>query len=234
MPTTAKPPDAVKPAPDVPQPAEPIREEEKPAAASTTTGAAARVAAADEARKAAATGDAFKKASSASSGTSSILSAPLPAESRHKPAEMKRKPVEAKIRHIGSTGLGLSDAADESTGSPDKAVTRISRDPKPWEKSKPRKWQLAVAGSAVLIMLLAVIFLVIVPRLQSPTEPAGPYKALRRRPPPKGTPGRPKPSRLPRLTPMQPGDAAGPVAGGNSTPAAIAGGPAITPPTIGV
>jgi serine/threonine protein kinase len=224
---TAKPPDPVKPAPDVVQPPEPIREEEKPAAAaSTTSGAAARVAAADEARKAATTGDAFKKASSASSGTSSILSAPLPAESRHKPAEMKRKPVEAKIRHIGSTGLGLSDAADEGTGSADKAVTRISRDPKPWEKSKPRKWQLAVAGSAVLIMLLAVIFLVIVPRLQSPTEPTGPVQGPSAPSASKGNAWQTKTLAPPAVDPnaARPA-AASPAAGGNSTPAAIAGGP---------
>jgi serine/threonine protein kinase len=242
MPTTAKPPDAVKPAPpdavkpapldavkpapDVPQPAQPIREEEKPAAAaSTTTGAAARVAAADDARKAAATGDAFKKASSASSGTSSILSAPLPAESRHKPAEMKRKPVEAKIRHIGSTGLGLSDAADEGSASADKAVTRISRDPKPWEKSKPRKWQLAVAGSAVLIMLLAVIFLVIVPRLQSPTEPTGPVQGPSAPSASKGNAWQTKTLAPPAVDPNAPRPAAASAAGGNSTPAAIAGGP---------
>ncbi|HEY1947008.1 MAG TPA: protein kinase [Bryobacteraceae bacterium] len=225
MPTTAKPPDPVKPAPDVVQPAEPIREEQKPAAASTTTGAAARVAAADEARKAAATGDAFKKASSASSGTSSILSAPLPAESRHKPAEMKRKPVEAKIRHIGSTGLGLSDAADEGAGSADKAVTRISRDPKPWEKSKPRKWQLAVAGSAVLIMLLAVIFLVIVPRLQSPNEPAGPVQGPAAPSASKGNAWQTKTLAPPAVDPNAARPPAGPAAGGHSTPAAIAGGP---------
>jgi serine/threonine protein kinase len=222
----AKVPDAAKPASDVAQPAEPIREEEKPAAASTTTGAAARVAAADEARKAAATGDAFKKASSASSGTSSILSAPLPTESRHKPAEMKRKPVAAKIRHIGSTGLGLSDAADENTGSADKAVTRISRDPKPWEKSKPRTWQLAVAGSAVLIMLLAVIFLVVVPRLQSPNEPAGPVQGPSAPAGSKGNAWQTKTLAPPQIDANAARPPAGAAARSNSTPAEIAGGQA--------
>jgi hypothetical protein len=92
---------------------------------------------------------------------------------------MKRKPVAAKIRHIGSgsTGLGLSDAAYENGSAADTAVTHISRDSKPWAKSKPRVWQLAVGGSAILIMLLAVIFLVVVPRLQAPIEPAGPVQA---------------------------------------------------------
>jgi hypothetical protein len=158
------------------KPAEPAVEEPKPESSYTPTGAAARVAAAEEARKAAAAGEAFRKASSAASGTSSILSAPLPAESRHKPAEMKRKPVAAKIRHVGS-GLGLSDDAYEADALADRAVARLSTDPMPWTtKSKPRTWQLAVAGTSIVIMLLAVIFLVVVPRLQSPIEPAGPVQ----------------------------------------------------------
>jgi hypothetical protein len=200
---------------------EPSMEPEAPAATTNgTTGAAARVAAAEEARKTAPAGDAFKKASSASSGTSSILSAPLPGESRHKPAEMKRKPVAAKIRHVGSSGFGFSDTADEAAA--DTAITRVVR---PWGKNKPRTWQLAVAGVSIAIMFLAVIFLVVVPRLQAPMDPAGPPTAGS-----KGSAWQTK-----TLAPAQADANAArsrvPAATipANSAPAPVAGGPAVNP-----
>jgi Protein kinase domain len=132
--------------------------EEKPKA--TQTGAAARVAAADEARKAA-SNEAFKKKAA---GASSILAAPVPAESRHKPIS-KRKPVAAKIKQI-EAGLGFESAeVGEYTGD---AVNQ--------PKSKPRLWQFAVVGLAVVAMLTALVFLVIIPKLEAPIDQSGPIQ----------------------------------------------------------
>jgi hypothetical protein len=168
------------------QPASAAREETKPYSTSSTTGAAARVAAAEEARKAAAAGEAFKKTRSSSPGTNSILSAPLPSESRHKPAEMKRKPVAAKIRQLGASETASTAPKFTMTGSSGGELARRTEN-KPWSKPKPRTWQLAVAGSAIFIMLIAVIFLVVLPRLQSPMEPAGPTQNAAASPTSKGS-----------------------------------------------
>jgi len=161
-------------------PAEAVSAEAKPAPAANYTGAAARVAAAEEARNATVAGDAFKKAQSASFGTNSIHSAPLPSEPRHKPAEMKRKPVGAKTRQVGLTGdsatlgtLGL-DSGKDSTGG---ALAEVPKDPRSWVKPKAHGWQLAVGAGVVLVMLFAVIFLVVLPRAQAPDEPAGPVQS---------------------------------------------------------
>ncbi len=168
--------DAVTPqtSPTAPEnePIEPAKE--KAAAASAAPGLTAGVAAGEQARQEAATHNAFQRSRS-SYVKNSILAEPLPLESRQTLADIKRKPILARIKQMSGGGVETGDFRTNPA-----ARSRLSSqglESKAWAQPKVRAWQIAVAVGAVVVMLLAVLFLVLLPRMRTPTEVTAPLQS---------------------------------------------------------
>ena len=87
---------------------------------------------------------------------------PVPIGDRHSPIRIKRRPVEARI-------LPLPRSADEAASTPEKFVSPpVVRERRGIRlKAGPGSWRGFVAGAAALLMVAAVVWQVIIPRLQS-------------------------------------------------------------------
>jgi hypothetical protein len=98
------------------------------------------------------------------------IAAAVPAEELHRPMQAKRQPVEARF-------LPLERSEHDSTLV---ALTKFVPPAKPSRrgfgirlKAGPGAWRAIVAGVAVVLMVAAVVWQVIIPRLQTEVQSAG-------------------------------------------------------------
>ncbi|HEY3938765.1 MAG TPA: hypothetical protein VGL97_15130 [Bryobacteraceae bacterium] len=109
----------------------------------------------------------------------SSLGAAVPVEARLDPIRSKRQPVEAKVKLLG--------ARTEETLALMKLMPAQLERRRVRLKTKPGAWRGAIAGALGVLMLFALIWLVIVPRFESPLAPADVKEASQNVPlPPKG------------------------------------------------
>jgi hypothetical protein len=146
----------------------------------------------------------------------SLPVAAVPVDSRHRPIQMKRQPVEARF-------LPLEPAGQEGDAL---ALTNFVPAAKPRRgigirlKAGPGAWRGLVAGAAVVLMVAAVVWQVIIPRLQTEVQTSGATPAGRAdgsawltRTLPAGEGTLPDARRKPAIEDV-PADASGAVAGG--------------------
>ncbi len=98
------------------------------------------------------------------------VAAPVPIEARHSPMRIKRRPVGARILPLPRPG---ADPALEPAKFVPLPVVRERHGIR--LKAGPGAWRSFVAGAAALLMVAAVVWQVIIPRLQS-GENAGPAR----------------------------------------------------------
>jgi hypothetical protein len=97
------------------------------------------------------------------------IAAAVPAEARHRPIRTKRQPVGARFLSLNSSE---QDGAAE-------AMAKFTAPVKPQRgigirlKAGPGTWRGLVAGTAVVLMVAAVVWQVIIPRLQTEVQSAG-------------------------------------------------------------
>jgi hypothetical protein len=109
-----------------------------------------------------------KQATSETEEQSLPIAAAVPTEARHRPMRRKRQPVEArflplKVSEQGGAALAMTKFAH--------AVKRRGIGIR--VKAGPGTWRGFVAGAAVLLMVAAVVWQVIIPRLQTEVQSAG-------------------------------------------------------------
>ena len=100
------------------------------------------------------------------------VAAPVPIEARHSPMRIKRRPVGARILPLPRPG---ADPALEPAKFVRPPVVRERHGIR--FKAGPGAWRSFVAGAAALLMVAAVVWQVIIPRLQS-GENAGPARGV--------------------------------------------------------
>jgi hypothetical protein len=99
------------------------------------------------------------------------VAAPVPIEARHRPMKVKRQSVEARFRSLYGSEQD-TDVPTATTFAPPSARERRGVR----LKAGPGTWRGVVAGAAALLMVAAVVWQVIIPRLQTQAENAGPTR----------------------------------------------------------
>jgi hypothetical protein len=101
------------------------------------------------------------------------MAAAVPVEARHKPIQAKRQPVEARflpLEPAGQEGAALAMTKFVPAAKPRRGIgIRL--------KAGPGAWRGLVAGAAVVLMVAAVVWQVIIPRLQTEVRSADPARA---------------------------------------------------------
>ena len=100
------------------------------------------------------------------------VAAPVPIEARHSPMRIKRRPVEARILPLPRLA---ADPAVEPVKFVPPPVVRERHGIR--FKAGPGAWRSFVAGAAALLMVVAVVWQVIIPRLQNGKN-AGPARGV--------------------------------------------------------
>jgi hypothetical protein len=109
----------------------------------------------------------------------SILGAAVPLEARLDPIRSKRQPVGAKVKLLGARSEETLALMKLMPAQLERRRVRL--------KTKPGAWRGAIAGALGVLMLFALIWLVIVPRFESPLAPADVKEGSQNVPlPPKG------------------------------------------------
>ena len=96
------------------------------------------------------------------------VAASVPIEARHRSMKVKRQPVEARFRSLERSEQD-TDVPTATTFAPPSARERRGVR----LKAGPDTWRGFVAGAAALLMVAAVVWQVIIPRLQTQPENAG-------------------------------------------------------------
>jgi hypothetical protein len=86
--------------------------------------------------------------------------AAVPPDARHKPIEGKRQPIEAKVKVLEPVVQEELALALPMLMPSERPVVRV--------RTPPGAWRGALAAAAGLLLLLALLWLVIIPRMQSP------------------------------------------------------------------
>jgi hypothetical protein len=95
---------------------------------------------------------------------SSMAAAAVPRIARHEPIRSKRQPIEAKVKLLGPKTEETLALMKLMPAQLERRRVRL--------KTKPGAWRGAIAAALGVLMLFALIWLVIVPRFQSPLVPA--------------------------------------------------------------
>jgi eukaryotic-like serine/threonine-protein kinase len=96
------------------------------------------------------------------------VAAPVPIESRHRPIQARRQPVEARFLPLEQSEQDAALLALTKFVPPVKERRGI--------RLKAGAWRGFVAGAAALLMVAAVVWQVIIPRLQTGVENTGPTR----------------------------------------------------------
>lgn len=96
---------------------------------------------------------------------------PVPIEARHRPMKVRRQPVEARFKFLERSEQD-TDVPTATTFAPPSARERRGVR----LKAGPGTWRGYVAGAAALLMVAAVVWQVIIPRVQTQAENAVPTR----------------------------------------------------------